>query len=201
MRILVASYNLHKIKEIKNIFSTFDNLDVELISPASLVPEIIDVEETGNTFAENAYLKSNFWFNKTGVPSISDDSGLEIDSLDNMPGVNSARFSGVHGDNSANRKKVLELMKEIPDDKRGAQFRCVTCLSMENKVLYFEGICRGKITYKEVGLNGFGYDPIFIPDGFDVTFAQMKPEQKNSLSHRGKAIRHLADYLMKVVIR
>lgn len=195
MRLLLASNNLHKIREIQEIFLKQDIGNIDLLTPNDVLSEEFDVEEDGTTFRENAFKKSDFYFNLTQTTTIADDSGLEIDALSGMPGVNSARFSGVHGNDELNRKKVLQLLKDTPAEQRTARFRTVICYRSKESTLYFEGICNGIITNEEKGENGFGYDPIFIPYSHTSTFAEMNAEEKNGISHRTNAVIKLGEYL------
>lgn len=196
MKILIASNNTHKMTEINQIFKSFglENIQLLLLKDISEIP--LDVEETEETLEGNSKLKAEAFYNQFHIPVISDDSGLEIDSLGGRPGVHSARFAGTPTNDAENRKKVLEFMKSNSLE-RIAQFRTVLCYKDESKLLFFEGICRGTITTEEIGTNGFGYDSIFIPDGYNKTFAEMDSVEKNSISHRSNAIKKYAMYLTK----
>lgn len=188
-RIVAATDNKHKIKEIEAIVSKFG---IEVITKAEAGAGSLDVEENGVTFEENSLIKAEAVMKATGMPSIADDSGLEVDALDGAPGVYSARFAGDHGDDDANNEKLMELMKDVPDDKRGARFVSVVTLCMpDGGRLVARGECPGRIGYELKGTNGFGYDPLFLPDGYDVTYAQITDEQKNEISHRARALRVL----------
>ncbi len=195
MNLLIASNNQHKIKEINEIFIMMNVQNFKLLTPNEILSEEFDVEEDGTTFVENAYKKADFFFNLTQETTIADDSGLEIDALSGLPGVNSARFSGVHGNDAENRKKVLQLLKDTPHELRTARFRTVICYRSDSSTLYFEGICNGKITIVEKGENGFGYDSIFIPDHHTNTFAEMNSQEKNAISHRTNAVKKLGEFL------
>jgi non-canonical purine NTP pyrophosphatase (RdgB/HAM1 family) len=195
MKLLIATYNLHKVREIKEILDKEYPEKFKVLTPDDVLEKYIEVEEIGTTLEENAFLKSSEFYKLTKLPSIADDTGLEIEALNGEPGVNSARYSGVHGNDAENRKRVLKLMKEVPKEKRKARFRTVICYVDGEQIEFIEGICAGRIINDERGSNGFGYDSLFIPEGFDKTFAEMAPEQKNSLSHRGKAIRNLVKFL------
>ncbi|MBI5325964.1 MAG: RdgB/HAM1 family non-canonical purine NTP pyrophosphatase [Ignavibacteriae bacterium] len=195
MKLLIGTNNQHKVREIKEILDKEFQGIFEIVTPADVLDSSIDIEETGKTLEENAFLKSSEFYSLTNVPSISDDTGLEIEALNGEPGVNSARYSGVHGNDAENRKKVLNLLNGVPEEKRNARFRTVICYFDEGKAEFIEGICSGRINEEERGVNGFGYDPIFVPDGFDKTFAEMTSEEKNLLSHRGKAVRNLVEFL------
>ncbi len=150
-----------------------------------------DIPETGNTFAENASLKSNFVVSQFQLDCFADDSGLEVEALNNAPGIYSARYSG--GGDVANYNLVLEKLQGLT--KRKAQFRTVISLNQGGQEHFFEGVLTGVITQAPVGNNGFGYDPIFQPDGYDITLAQMTMEEKNAISHRALAMKKLIHFL------
>lgn len=190
MEILLATHNQHKKEEIQQILG--ENYQVTSLTNYQLFDEI---EENGKTFHENALIKAKYCFEKTGKPSVGDDSGLVIPALDRRPGIFSARYAGAH-DFEANIKKVLEEMQGI--ENREAYFITVMCLIDENaEEHYFEGRVYGKITHKKKGEKGFGYDPIFIPDGHNISFAEMKPEEKNKISHRFEAVNKFLEFLNK----
>lgn len=195
MEIIVATNNAHKVREIQEVF----NSDIfSRYSLKTLFEELgknIEIEETGNTLEENALIKASTVFNLVNKTTIADDTGLEIDYLNGLPGVNSARFAGEQGNDSANRIKVLELMKDVPIPKRTARFRTVICYYDNAGKNFIEGICSGLLLNEELGSNGFGYDSIFVPDGFSKSFAEMTSEEKNQISHRGKAIKNLILFL------
>ena len=199
-KVLLATNNLHKVEEIKSIFSQA-NLLIELITPDQLnnPPEVV---EDGATFSENALKKARELCAFSGLATIADDSGLSVAALDGEPGVLSARWEGKHGDDAANLQLVLEQMKDVPEGLRQASFICAAAIALPSgKELVVLGEIKGSLTFKPVGENGFGYDPIFIPDGFDITTAQMELADKNKISHRGAAFRKLAvlmkDFLAK----
>ncbi|MFH1050117.1 MAG: RdgB/HAM1 family non-canonical purine NTP pyrophosphatase [bacterium] len=200
MILLLGSNNKYKASEIKQIFeetglrpdSTSD-FSVKILS--DVLNEFFDVVEDGDTLEENAFKKANEYFQITNIPCFADDTGLEIDALNGSPGVKSARFAGEDCIDKNNRKKVLELLKNIPDGKRTAQFRTVICFVDSKQTKYIEGVCKGKIIYEERGTNGFGYDSIFVPVGFGKTFAEMDADEKNLISHRGNAIRKFAEFI------
>ena len=185
MKLLLASNNKHKLKELFNILKLNNLNDIEIITPDTL-NSTLEVDETGTTFEENSKLKADAFYNQFNIPTIADDSGLEIETLDNKPGVYSARFSGMHGNDKANRIKVLSELGE--DKNRNAQFRTVICFYDGVEFVYFNGICKGSIAKEENGINGFGYDSIFIPNSYDITFAQMEEIDKNKISHRANAL-------------
>ncbi|RQP10260.1 MAG: RdgB/HAM1 family non-canonical purine NTP pyrophosphatase [Chryseobacterium sp.] len=179
MELLVATHNEHKKEEIQEMLPEYK---VTSLTDYGIFDEII---EDGNSFHENAAIKARFCFRKTGKASIGDDSGLVIPALDGRPGIYSARYAGDH-DFKANIAKVLAEMENI-DDRR-AYFVTVMCLSDEKGEQYFEGKVYGNITREVRGENGFGYDPIFIPDSYEISFAEMSPDDKNKISHRRNAL-------------
>lgn len=211
MKIVVATHNEGKLVEIRNILTeqlSAAAQGIELVSAGSL--DLADPAETGVTFEENALLKARFVAGATGLPAIADDSGLIVDVMGNAPGILSARWSGTHGDDAANNRLLLAQIEDIPDDDRTARFRCAAALVVpvesdgdglgEFHETVALGEMPGTIVRHPHGTNGFGYDPILMPDeqpqsaqdsGDLLTSAQMTPEQKNAISHRGKALRAL----------
>ncbi|MGG3450815.1 XTP/dITP diphosphatase [Domibacillus aminovorans] len=187
--VIIATKNSGKAKEFVQLFESYGITVKTLID----YPELPDVEETGETFEENALLKAESAAYLTGQPAIADDSGLVIDALDGRPGVYSARYAGIDKDDKANNRKVLKEMAGAVDDRRSARFKCVLAVSFpdDREPIIVEGNCEGRIAYEESGTNGFGYDPLFIPDGFDQTMAQLEPDVKNKISHRANALRKL----------
>src|SRR5699024_2762772 len=152
-------------------------------------PTIEDVEETGETFEENARLKAEQISSLLHEPVLADDSGLIIDALDGRPGVYSARYAGLSKNDQDNNRKVLDELKDVPMENRTARFVCVLAVARPSKETFFvRGICEGKIAYSEIGINGFGYDPIFIPEGYSTTMSDISSEEKNQISNRGRAI-------------
>jgi len=201
-KILVASTNPGKLRELRAMLDA----DVEWVGLSDF-PDIGEVEEDGATFAENARKKAVGYARATGVWTIADDSGLVVDALGGEPGVKSARYSGekLPGEERTlldhrNMKKVLQLLEGVPAEKRTARFVCCLCLASPKEVLLeTTGEVEGVITDKEIGTNGFGYDPIvFVPD-IGKTVAQMTAEEKNSISHRGNAIRELKPLLSELI--
>lgn len=188
MKIVFATHNKNKLKEVQAFLP--DN--IQLISL-----EDIDcnepIEETEKTLEGNAALKANYVFEKYGYPCFADDTGLEVDALNGEPGVYSARYAGEEATDADNRKKLLETMSDLSN--KDARFRTVIALRLSaEKILYFEGVCNGEILEAERGAKGFGYDAIFQPEGFNKSFAEMDLDVKNKISHRGKAIKDLANY-------
>lgn len=183
MKILIASRNAHKIQEIREIF---DLPGVEWVSTAAF-PDLHDVVEDGTTFEANAIKKAVELARATGLWALADDSGLEVAALGNAPGVYSARYAGEPCNHARNNAKLLRELSGKAD--RSARFRCVAALSdPSGRVETVSGACPGRILDRLRGEQGFGYDPLFVPDGFDQTFAEMGSEQKNRLSHRGRAM-------------
>ncbi|OLN22611.1 non-canonical purine NTP pyrophosphatase [Domibacillus antri] len=187
--VIVATKNAGKAKEFVQMFEPHGIVVKTLID----YPELPDVEETGETFAENALLKAESAARLTGRPAIADDSGLVIDALGGRPGVYSARYAGLDKDDKANNRKVLDEMTGLPDEKRSARFTCVLAVAFPDRQepVIVEGSCEGRIAHEEQGTNGFGYDPLFIPDGFEVTMAQLNAGEKNAISHRAAALQKL----------
>lgn len=197
--ILIASNNKHKASEINEIFDKLTPFKVNLLLPADVGLSGLDVEESGLTLEDNAMLKAKAFYEKSGIPSFADDTGLEIDFLNGAPGVHSARFSGVHGNDPANRVKALQLLSGIEQTKRTARFRTVICYYDGNEAVFTVGICNGHISESEKGSGGFGYDSIFVPEGYSKTFAEMTPTEKNRLSHRSKAVNSFALLLIDLL--
>ena len=185
--ILIATHNQHKKEEIQQILG--DNFFVKSLTDYDIHDEIV---EDGNSFEENAQIKAEYCFKKTGIPSVGDDSGLVVEALDGRPGIYSARYAGNH-DFAKNIAKVLEEMEgEI---NRKAYFITVLCFYDENGPKFFEGRVYGNLLTENKGHKGFGYDPIFVPDGHEITFAEMLPEEKNKISHRRNAVDLLLKFL------
>lgn len=193
MKILIASKNKGKIKEIKKILVL---PGVELLSFEE-VGDWEDIEEKGETYEENAYSKAEALVKKFKLPVVADDSGLEVEALGGKPGVNSARYAGDKATDEERIRKLLNELSEVPEGERKARFRCLALyLSPSGEVITAEGVLEGKIGFEPRGSNGFGYDPVFIPEGYDKTLAELSLQEKNKLSHRGKAFRRLRDKLM-----
>lgn len=191
--IVLGSRNKHKIEELR---ATLSPLGIELKSTYDF-PELEEVIEDKSTLEGNALKKARYVFRETDLPALSDDTGLEVDALDGRPGVRSARYAGESASYQNNTKKLLEELTGVDIEDRGAQFRTVVAFVTEDETYTFEGICRGIILKEERGDKGFGYDPVFRPDGYEQTFAQLDGEVKNKISHRGKAIEKLKEFLVK----
>ena len=190
--IVVATGNMHKLVEIEAILSRVLT-DVRFVALGQL-GDFDDPEETGTTFLENALIKAEAAVEQTGFPAIADDSGLVVDALDGEPGVYSARYAGVHGDDAANNAKLLTNMEGVADADRTARFVSVVALiDADGLVTYGEGTCEGTVGYEERGEFGFGYDPLFLPDDTPgKTMAELTPDEKNAISHRFHALQALA---------
>lgn len=193
-RIVIASNNAGKIKEIKNILGN-NKLEFLSLKDVGFYKEILEDQDS---FKGNAYKKAECVAKDVNEIVLADDSGLEVDILNGQPGVFSARFAGKNATDEKNNEKLLEMMKDVPEEKRGAQFRCVLVLMLPNgKSFKAEGICRGKIADRPYGNEGFGYDPIFIPEGYNKTFGQMQEDEKNKISHRYLALQKLKEIMIK----
>jgi XTP/dITP diphosphohydrolase len=201
MKLILATRNQHKIEEVKRILSE-NNVATQKLEILTLrdFPNVPEVEETGKTMKENAILKAVAVYNATGIPALADDSGLEVDALNGAPGVVSARFAGPGCTYKDNNVKLLCFLKGIPEDKRGATFRCVVVLALsQDDIRTVEGKVRGIIADKEIGKNGFGYDPVFYYPELGKTFAQLTQEEKNRVSHRGIAFRKAKELIKKLM--
>lgn len=190
-QLVFATNNTHKLEEIADKIAG----KIQLLS-LNDIGCFDDIAETGATFSENAAIKSHYIFNKYKLNCFGDDSGLEIDALNGEPGVYSARYAGKHGDHEANIRKVLERLKHA--DNRTARFHTVISLIWDGKEHFFEGTVEGIIRNELSGTAGFGYDPIFQPLGYAVTFAEMTLAEKNSISHRAKAVDKMIEFLNAV---
>jgi XTP/dITP diphosphohydrolase len=196
-RVVLATRNAHKIAELGQILGAL-GVAVELVG-LDAYPDAPEVAETGETFAANALLKAEAVAAATGLPAIADDSGLCVDALNGMPGIYSARWSGGGGD-AANLDLVLAQIADVPDERRGAAFRCAAALAVPGRTAEVaEGEVRGRLLRERRGTNGFGYDPIFVPDGESRTTAEMGADEKNALSHRGRAFRVLAPLIERAL--
>ena len=189
MRLVFATHNSGKLREVKELIGH----KYEVIGLSEL-GDHEDIPENEPTLEGNALFKARTIWNKYGIACFSDDTGLEVDALGGAPGVISARYAGEAKDPQANMDKVLSALDSAK--KRSAQFRTAVALILDGKEFVFEGIVRGHIATERQGNKGFGYDPIFIPDGYDRSFAQMDNTEKNSMSHRGRAIAKLVDFLV-----
>ena len=198
-KLLLATRNKGKIEEFRRILEDIASGEIELVGLEQF-PELRDVDETGSTFEENALLKAREMCLASGIPAIADDSGLCVDFLNGEPGIFSARWAGSHGDDRANTAKVLESLIGVPDEKRGAQFTCVAALALpDGRTHVEEAHFEGWILHSPIGDQGFGYDPIFRPDGLEISSAQMSAEAKDAISHRGKSLRAIAPHVITLL--
>ncbi|MBU0951283.1 MAG: XTP/dITP diphosphatase [Elusimicrobia bacterium] len=200
MKLVIATDNKNKLREIKEIAAVMKvpgNIEILSLGDFQNAPEVV---EDGLTLEENAIKKAREISEFTGLIALADDTGLEVNKLNGEPGVYSARFAGEQCSYEDNNKKLLSLLKDIPDSKRTARFRCVIAVVVPNGKTYtVEGVMKGKIAAKAQGDNGFGYDPIFIPEGQNKTFSQMSSEEKNKISHRGAALRKSKEILLEIL--
>ena len=201
--LVLATRNLGKIEEFERMLDAAD-LEVTLLGLRDF-PDMPDVEETGSTFVENALLKANQISEFTGLPALADDSGLCVDALGGAPGIYSARWSGIHGNDKANLEKVLRELNALGNPMLGAQFKCAVALVIpksahsEKREIIREEEIAGEIVMKPRGLNGFGYDPIFQPNGYSFTTAELPSEIKDQISHRGKALTAILPELARLI--
>ena len=195
MKIVLATHNHDKEIELQH---SLRGLDVDICS-LSEYPDIGEIEETGTTLLENSLLKAHTVHERTGLPTIADDTGLEIDALDGAPGVYSARFAGLNATYEDNVNKLLSVMENVPDDMRSARFRTVISFVDEIQELWTEGLIQGRITKTPRGNMGFGYDPVFYVPHLENTFAELSTNEKNKISHRGIALQKLRKILVNVL--
>ena len=187
MDFLIATLNMKKRDELQRILSP---LGINVLTAQQAKINLTEVEETGETFEENAFIKAESGMKESGMPCIADDSGLMVDCLNGAPGVYSARFSGEHGNDEKNIDKLLEVMKDVPDSERTARFKsAVCCIFPDGSHIDVSGTCEGKIAFERHGDNGFGYDPVFMVG--DRSFAELSKEEKDAISHRGNALKAL----------
>ena len=186
-KLIFATHNPNKLAEIKSTVKSFEVLGLEEMGLHD------DIAETGTTLEENALIKSQYIYQKTGLSCFADDTGLEVEVLVGKPGVYSARYAGEHATAENNMQKLLSEMEG--QKNRNARFRTVISLILDGEEYSFEGQVKGEILYQKTGIDGFGYDPIFKPTGFDQSFAQMTMKQKNEISHRGVAVKKLIGFL------
>ena len=193
-RVLLATRNPGKVRELARILSPY-GLELE---GATYDPG----PETGATFADNALAKAREGVAESGLPTIADDSGLTVDALNGMPGILSARWAGRHGDDLANLELLLGQVADVPDERRGAAFVCAAAYALpDGRSEVVMGEMRGSLVHAPRGVNGFGYDPVFLPIGYEVTSAELEPDEKDAISHRGQAFRALAPRLAEALSR
>lgn len=205
VRLLLATRNATKLVELRRILVSPGSLNLLGVQVVGLddVPRFPEVPETAATFEGNALAKARDAAAATGLPTVADDSGLEVDALNGMPGVLSARWAGRHGDDAANRQLVLDQLADVPEDRRGAAFVCAAALVVPSSAHISETVVRGQwsgtLAGAARGNNGFGYDPIFVPDGQRRTSAELDPAEKDAASHRGQALRALLPALRQLL--
>lgn len=191
MKLVLATHNAHKVEEVGAILGG-SVAGLELVGYDGPEPK-----EDGTSFLENALIKARAAFAHTGMPAIADDSGIAVEILGGAPGIFSARWAGGR-DNIANRQLLLSQLDDVRDEDRSASFVCTIALVTQDGEVSFTGIWPGRVARQESGQNGFGYDPVFIPEGFEVSAAELEPEVKNALSHRSLALQQLASYLNQI---
>jgi XTP/dITP diphosphohydrolase len=197
-RAVLATRNPHKIVELRAILAEA-GVELDLLG-VDRFPDLPEVAETGLTFAENALLKARDVAARTGLPALADDSGFCVDAMNGMPGVFSARWAGRHGDDAANLSLLLGQLGDVPDEHRGAHFACAAALALpDGTEVVREGRIEGRVIRSPRGEHGFGYDPVFVPRGRELTTAEMEPAAKNAISHRTLAFRALTEDLAELV--
>jgi XTP/dITP diphosphohydrolase len=197
-RIVLATRNAKKLAELDRLLSSA-GLDVQILG-SDAFKDLPEIDETGQTFAENALIKAREVCQHTSLPAIADDSGLCVDALDGSPGVFSARWAGESANDENNLDLVLEQIVDVPDGQRGAYFACAAALVMpDGREFLVSGQVNGQLLRQRSGTGGFGYDPIFVPDGYSVTTAQMSAQEKDAISHRGQAMRELVPLLVQAL--
>jgi XTP/dITP diphosphohydrolase len=197
-RVVLATRNEHKVVELRRILDGA-GLDIELVGTGQF-QDLPEVAETGSTFAANALLKARDVAARTGLTAVADDSGLSVDALNGMPGILSARWAGKHGDDQANLNLLLAQLADTPKQRRRAAFHCAAAVATpEGDERVVEGVLEGSVIDEPRGTNGFGYDPIFTPIGYVLTTAQLTPDEKDAISHRGQAFRALVPVLSELL--
>jgi len=194
MTILLATHNPHKREELRKILRGELSNGIEILTLEDIQPPVGDIDETGTTLEENALIKARTIFEKTGIPSVADDTGLEVDALGGEPGVYSARYSGEGATYASNVLKLLDAMKGV-EDRRATFSTVIAFVDVNGGEHLFRGEIHGIIAREPRGANGFGYDPIFIPEDSGRTFAELSDSEKNAISHRGRALRAFTRYL------
>jgi len=198
-RLLLATRNAGKLAELQRLLEAAVP-GVEVLGLRD-VPEYPEAPETGATFEENALLKAREAVRYTGLPAVADDSGISVDALNGMPGILSARWSGRHGDDPANTALLLGQLADVPDGRRGAAFVCAAALvTPDGSEHVLRAEWRGTVLRAERGTNGFGYDPVFLPDGLELTSAELAPAEKDAISHRGQAFAALIPVVAEVLV-
>ena len=203
MKLLVATRNAGKVRELSRLFAALEGVELVGLEAFSDAPDVV---EDADTFAGNAVKKAKELAEATGLPTLADDSGLEVDALGGAPGVHSARYAGAHGDDAANNAKLLDALRDVPDARRTARFRCVLAFadprgSLGEGVLTAAGVVEGRIVREPRGADGFGYDPLFLLAGDARTTAELPPAEKDAVSHRGRAARAMCELLRGYLAR
>ncbi len=189
-RTAIASHNVHKLRELGRICADWPTVWVSVQTDD--LAAFPDVEETGETYLENALLKARAVAVAVGIPAIADDSGIEVDALGGKPGPRSARYAGEHATDEENLERLMQALRGIPGSGRTARYRCVAAVAFpDGREQHAEGTCEGTLVPKRRGTGGFGYDPVFVPEGWEETMAELSAEQKDRISHRGRAFRSL----------
>lgn len=188
MKLIFASNNINKLNEIQKVIP--QTIQLVSLRDAGIVE---DIPEPFETFRENALAKADYVYQKTGLACFAEDSGLVVPALDGAPGVFSARYAGLPSNDENNNNKLLQALEHVND--RAAFYQCCICLRLAERIEYFEGECHGSIAYERSGTNGFGYDPLFIPSGFDATFGTLAADIKTAISHRTKAVQQFVSFL------
>jgi len=199
-KLIIATHNVGKLAELRDILSA----EVAGINPETIVTaeqwNVPDVKEDGTTFAANALLKARAVSQATGLPAVADDSGLAVNIMGGSPGIFSARWSGRHGDDEANNRLLLAQLSDIPERRRGAQFVCAAAFVSPSGFEHIaDGVMKGRLLAEPRGEAGFGYDPLFLPDGYDRSAAELSADEKNAISHRGQALQALASVISEHV--
>lgn len=196
-KLVVSTGNQHKIEEIKKILK---DLPIEVVSKKEIGLGGLNIVEDGETLEENSIKKAKGLAEKIDYMVLADDSGLFVDALNGQPGVYSSRYGGEEGNDEKNNKKLLEELKDIPLEKRTAKFKAVIALITEEKeIKIVKGECKGKIAFENKGYNGFGYDPLFLPEGYNKSFAELGEDIKNKISHRARALENLKLEIQKII--
>ncbi|MEW8973985.1 MAG: RdgB/HAM1 family non-canonical purine NTP pyrophosphatase [Tissierellaceae bacterium] len=196
-RLVLSSNNIHKIDEIGRIL---EDLPIEVLSKRDIGLENLEVIEDGTTLEENSKKKAIALSEKTEYMVMADDSGIFVEALNGAPGVYSARYSGDDGNDEENNKKLLRELKDVPlEDRRGSFLTVITLVTEDKEVFTVKGECKGHIIFEPKGSNGFGYDPLFVPDGYDKTFGELDSEVKNKISHRAKALEEMRKLLIRLI--
>lgn len=196
-KLVLSTDNIHKVKEIQDILS---DLPIEVLSKKEIGLEDIDVVEDGKTLEENSIKKSKALADNIDYMVMADDSGLFVEALGGKPGVYSARYAGKDGDDAANNKKLLKELEKVPlEDRIGSFMTVISLITEEKEIFTIKGECKGHILFEPRGENGFGYDPLFVPEGYDRTFGELDEDTKNRISHRGRALDKMKGLLVQLI--